>query len=111
LAPSTKHFVPLKTLYYLYNSLAPQTMPLEPEPKFQAPTPPSKVFGSASSHPKLLGLRIQSPANNVTEIFVPTSGRAGFRLTARPCFRRITTLTPYLKIIKARNLLCKHEWD
>jgi len=33
-----------KALYYLYNSLAPQTISVEPEPKFQAPAPPSKTF-------------------------------------------------------------------
>jgi len=31
------------TMYYLYNWLAQQTMSVEPEPKFQAPAPPSKV--------------------------------------------------------------------
>jgi len=30
-------------MYYLYNWLAQQTMSVEPEPKFQAPAPPSKV--------------------------------------------------------------------
>jgi len=34
----------LKPLYYLYNSLSPQTMSMELEPKFQAPIPPSKTF-------------------------------------------------------------------
>jgi len=33
---------------------------MEPEPKYQAPAPPSKSFGS--SHPKSLGLRLHSPA-------------------------------------------------
>ena len=42
----------------MYNSLAPQTMFVEPEPKLQAPAPPSKCFGSA---PKLLHLRLCSP--------------------------------------------------
>ena len=32
------------TLYYLYNSLVPQTISVHPEPKFQASTPPSKSF-------------------------------------------------------------------
>ena len=31
-----------ETLYYLYNSLAPQTISVEPEPKIQTPAPPSK---------------------------------------------------------------------
>ena len=34
-----------KTTYYLYNSLAPQTISVEPEPNFQAPAPLSKYFG------------------------------------------------------------------
>jgi len=33
-----------KTLLYLHNSLAPQTVSVEPEPKFQALAPPSKDF-------------------------------------------------------------------
>ena len=33
-----------KKLWYLYNSIAPQTISVEPEPKFQAPAPPSKNF-------------------------------------------------------------------
>jgi len=33
-----------KPLYYLCNSLAPQTMSVERELKFQAPPPPSKIF-------------------------------------------------------------------
>jgi len=33
-----------KSLYYLRNSLSPQTMSVEPEPKFQAPVPPSEIY-------------------------------------------------------------------
>jgi len=33
-----------KTLYYLYTSFAPQTISVDPEPKFQASVPPSKSF-------------------------------------------------------------------
>jgi len=33
-----------KPLLYLYNLLAPQTRAVEPEPNFQASTPPSKSF-------------------------------------------------------------------
>ena len=33
-----------KTLHYLCNSLSPRTISVEPEPKFQAPAPPSKSF-------------------------------------------------------------------
>jgi len=34
----------MKPLYQLYNSITPQTMSVEPEPKFQAPAPTSKSF-------------------------------------------------------------------
>jgi len=46
-AATPKLFGPLKTgktLYYLHDSLAPQTMAVEPEPKFQAPAPIIQKF-------------------------------------------------------------------
>jgi len=47
----------IKTMYYLYNSLAPKTMSVEPEPKLQAPAPSSKNVclrfrGAARMNPK-----------------------------------------------------------
>ena len=35
-------------------------MSVEREPKFPALAPPSTIFGSGSSHPKFLGLRLHS---------------------------------------------------
>jgi len=43
------------SLHYLHNSLTPQTWAAEPEPKFQAPAPPTKRFS--------LWFRLQSPKN------------------------------------------------
>jgi len=43
-------------LYYLYDPLAKQTWVMEMEFKFQALAPPSKLFGSISGYPKLVGL-------------------------------------------------------
>jgi len=47
LAPAPEQFGPKdqkKTLHYLYNSLARQTISVDPEPKFQTPVPPSIRF-------------------------------------------------------------------
>jgi len=38
------HKIRKKTLHYLYNSLVPQTISMNPEPKFQVSAPPSKSF-------------------------------------------------------------------
>jgi len=56
-------------MYYLYNSLVPLNMSVEPGPKFQAPAPLFNVFGSGSSHPKLLGLRLHSPAYDAVNYY------------------------------------------
>jgi len=53
-----------KSLYYLHNSLGPQTRVVKSQIKFQAPSPPSNGLAPASSgHPQLLGLRLHSPGD------------------------------------------------
>jgi len=53
-------------------------MSVEAEPKFQAAAPPSKIFGSGSSHPKSLGFRFRAPA----PVPQPCTKQASSRSTA-----------------------------
>ena len=47
-----------KTLYYLYNSLVPQTISVDPEPKFQASVPPPKSFWLRLQPPKIVSVPV-----------------------------------------------------
>jgi len=62
-----------KTLYYLYKSLVPQTISVDPEPTFQASVPPSKIIGSGSSHAKLFRVWLHTPAAYIRLIHISLS--------------------------------------
>jgi len=104
----------LKTLYSFYNSLAPQIFLVNKNPNLRHWLHHLEIFGSGSSHPKLFGLRLHSPAFDPSHnsCIIHDITTAAYPAKSRHCCRSFFAFsfisTAPFSLLSTKNLLLAH---